>query len=241
MFKIIIFVIGIYGFAGAFQPRISGGFKTLIEQFPHQVSIPASCFIKEAISDLTVAAGSDSLEAPQQVLPVAKTRIHEMFTDSFNRDCNVGLLELHGSLLFSPSTQPIPLQHHQASTSTAALIAGWGVIVGTGSISHELRAAGLRILPHEDCVNTFEGKGFSTDRMMCGAVHVVIPMAKNEEAVGPCSGDEGAGLICTDEMALCGIAWTWNYACGVETPDRAISGYTKINHPDIINWLKRYV
>lgn len=141
------------------ESRIVGGNTAARGQFPHQVSVrdfdnehlcggwihtsrwivsSGRVLFGRTIADTQVVVGTNLLSEGGYEYQLSRIIVHPNFND-YNLDNNLALLEILFEIDFYPTVQPIPLATFEITGTTTAVVAGWGQVNETSSLSDSLQ------------------------------------------------------------------------------------------------------
>ncbi|RZC37499.1 Trypsin domain containing protein, partial [Asbolus verrucosus] len=217
-----------------FRPdgRIVGGNETTIEQNPWQVSleffgihncggsiigpdtvITAAHCIDGIISLFyEVVSGTADLLQNATRTKIKEAIVHEQY-DGLSYD--VAVIKLSEGLVFSDTTQAIPLADVEPTAGDLVTVTGWGLLSEDEAISpNVLHSVDVNIVGREECINDYVhvDDAVVDETMICAGVP--------EGGKDACSGDSGGPL--SSDGKLVGIV-SWGVGCAEASyPGRAL-------------------
>ncbi|CAL8133623.1 unnamed protein product [Orchesella dallaii] len=159
----------------------------------------ANCVEGRSVSEIQVVAGALTLQTTGADDPFIQRRdvvlvnIHSQF-DPETLQNNVALLSLNEQLQFNSRIQPVVLPQQQMFVGNCTVV-GWGSNLTPDGPSPEpqfLLKQNMTIVSLADCQSIYEFIYEIADTMICSKG------TKDEETQGPCAGDTGSPLLCTD-------------------------------------------
>ncbi|KAK7080093.1 CLIP domain-containing serine protease [Halocaridina rubra] len=157
---------------------------------------------------------------------------HDYSRKNLNNDIAVIRLENLVDFASNPHITPVCLPSKQSDfTNYRCFATGWGrnTFVGSGKISHVLKAIEVPVLEKQRCQQILQNTRFG--------VNFVLPegnICAGEENRDTCTGDGGGPLVCQGldgNMQLAGLL-SWGIGCG----QQGIPGvYVKVSH--YLDWI----
>ncbi|KAK4878750.1 hypothetical protein RN001_011256 [Aquatica leii] len=218
------------------KPRIVGGEKVSIKQFPYQLSLEyngfpycgasiigqnkaltaAHCTQDLDISKLRVRAGSSIRARGGQIISVFMVHNHPKY-DNKTQDYDVSVLTLSRRIRFGKTAKPISLASYSRRfvNEQKSVVTGWGLLSENGEAAQQLQAVSVYELSNYECQRIYKSAGKDiTKRMSCYG----FPGGKKDS----CQGDSGGPLV-MDGVQIGIVSW------GIGCADPTYPGvYTKI-------------
>uniref|UniRef100_A0A2P2IBW7 Trypsin n=2 Tax=Hirondellea gigas TaxID=1518452 RepID=A0A2P2IBW7_9CRUS len=175
--------------------------------------------VQTGVTDLSALDGSE------QTVILSSIIQHEEY-DGFSMANDIALLQLSSELNFDTNTQPIAMPTQGQASAGECIVSGWGTITEGGSVSDILQKVSITYISDEDCRKSY-GEDDIYDSMLCAGTP--------EGGTGPCQGDYGGPLVCSDGQGskyLAGVA-SRSYGCGRPNYPAV---YTEVSY--FIDWIK---
>ncbi|KAF5294341.1 hypothetical protein FQR65_LT10794 [Abscondita terminalis] len=207
------------------KPRIIGGEKVTITQFPYQLSLEyggfpfcgasiigrnkaltaAHCTENMDVRKLRVRAGTSYRGRGGQVIQVHMVHKHPNY-DNFTQDFDVSVLTLAKRIRFGKTAKPVRLASYESKSvgGQQAVVTGFGLLSDNGVPAKQLQAVGVYQISNPHCEKLYRPAGRRvTKRMSCYS----FP-GGNKDA---CQGDSGGPLVSNGVQV--GIV-SWGIGCG---------------------------
>ena len=202
----------------------------------------AHCFRHNSESNFQVVLGTASLanepwnyEQYEKRLDIFKLHQHPQYEKDYYHD--IAIIELEEELTFSEGIFPICLPSEASTpdrTGDSVSIVGYGSAGNDGS-NNQLRFADLQVFGISHCEKELEPMSFTTHLLCAGS-----PVS----GIGSCPGDSGGPLLQYHskdgrqyyEQVAVVKGGDKGSPCGTKP-----GAYTRLDHPDIFNWVQKVV
>ncbi|XP_015608826.1 trypsin-1, partial [Cephus cinctus] len=240
------YVLHYFSYSGAIckpRGRIVGGEPTIIENFPHQVSVringrhvcggsiigkqwivtAAHCVYGSSVTKTSIKAGISNLIENGTVINAVNIITHEKY-DPITTDNDIAVIELEYPLDYDRYVSPVnlPSSDEKYFSGQLATITGWGRFRYIGTLSLQLRRVDVPLVERALCEKLYSDYLIS-EGMLCAGY---VPTGGKDG----CQGDSGGPMIINRKLV--GIV-SWGVGCAA--PNRP-GVYTRVTL--FRNWIK---
>ncbi|MEV6911591.1 serine protease [Amycolatopsis sp. NPDC051071] len=220
----------------AAEPRIVGGGKASVSQYPYAVYLAdpqgnqycgavivssttvttaAHCAVAYKSADVRVIAGRQDKSSTKGVeLRVSRVWVSPDYKGEPGKGDDIAVMTVSGQLQYRPAKVADSGDAELYSEGTKATVLGWGRVAEGGARSDYLRSAVVPVASDETCRTAYSG--YDPSDMVCAGYP--------EGGVDACQGDSGGPLVVGDTVI--GIV---SFGEGCARPNKP-GVYTRVSH-----------
>ncbi|XP_045520821.1 chymotrypsin-2-like isoform X2 [Pieris brassicae] len=185
----------------------------------------AHCVFKKNMKDMSIVAGSHTIDKGGDRYKIKKLVPHEKYTKPVVKN-DIGIVQIEGKIKYSDKVQPIKLLKEMAPIGKKCLFTGWGYVhLRRKTLPNNLQMLEYETISNDDCTKQLKKSPYP--KLMPIDAGQICANRPNEK--GACYGDSGGPLVIQDDennTVQIGVV-SWVVPCARKYPDvfASVHGY----------------